>query len=83
MLTALPGSDQELIDSRVFMLLCILWCSGSQYEKAGALTWIINFSGEHKEAMTKDDPELDYTIETLFYLATSFTWNMNEVRYDE
>ena len=62
MLSNLPDSNEEEIDTRVFMLLCILWCTGSRYEKAGALTWIINFSGEHKKTINKDDPELAYTI---------------------
>ena len=63
LLTSLPSSGEELLDSRILMLLCMLWCTGSKYDKALALTWLIEFSGGGERGeIWKDDPELDFVI---------------------
>ena len=74
LLKSLPGTVNGEIDVNSILILGLLWCSGSHYDKGEALFELINPKGQNQESISANDKEWDLILDTLVYLATNFTY---------
>ena len=81
LLQSLPYSDIDSIDKESLILLGILWCAGTPYEKAEVFLELVNPQGENEVAnkyIAANSRAFVPMFDRLFELATKFTINMSQ-----